>query len=141
MVAEDLGPEDPDRLYGGFRSRFSEDEPRGFGNVLPLPGGKIVQNEDLVTRFDVRVRYMGGDESRSPGDHDPHRFSPRSRSCPSHEAHFPTEPIPFSPNDNLTLVSSGCVFRSTLKPTLQQSLRGNTDTPTAPSERKPFRTE
>jgi len=29
-----------------------------------------------VTRIDVRLRDMGGDESRTPGDHDPHRFFP-----------------------------------------------------------------
>ena len=43
-----------------------------------------------------------------------------------------------SPNVNFTLVLSGCVLRSTVKPTFQQSLRGYTDTPRVPSVRLPF---
>jgi len=77
VVAEDLRPEGSDRLDGGFRSRVSEDEPRALGDVLLLPGGKVVQHEDLVTRIDERLSDMGGDESRSPGDQDPHRPSLR----------------------------------------------------------------
>ena len=88
-----------------------------------------------MTRHDERLRYVGGDEPRPPGDHDPHRISLRNRNRPLPTVQSPTEPIPLSPNDRFTLVSSGCVFRSTVNPTLQQSLRGNTDTPTAPSER------
>ena len=141
VVAEDFRPEGPDRLDGGFRPGVSEDEPRFLRDVFLLPGGKVVQHEDLVTRFDVRLRDMGGDEPRPPGDHDPHRFSLRQRRCPSPTLHFPAEPIPLSPNVNFTLVSAGCVFRSTVNPTFQQSLRGYTVNPTAPSARYPFFSE
>ena len=41
VVAEDLRPESPDRLDGGFRSSVSEDEPGSLGDVLLLPEERL----------------------------------------------------------------------------------------------------
>ena len=110
-------------------------------NIFLFPVCQIIKNTYKTTFINKCINKVRTDKPRPPGDHDPHRISLRPRNCPFPELQFPTEPIPLSSNDSLTLVSSGCVFRSTVNPTLQQSLRGNTAIPTAPSERYPFLTE